>query len=269
MSRLKEIDIIEIFKKNFTTLPHVLIGIKSQTGINEDCGVIDLGFNEQVLVVTTDLISKKRHAPPSMSFKQIGMKSITVNVSDLAAMGARPLGLVMSLGFPDNMLEKEIDDLSLGMELQARKYDTCVFGGDVNRTDDLILAGTAIGITNKRNLMTRHKAKIGDIVVVTGNIGLAASGFAILQQKDKNLANQFPNSIKAALEPIAKIKFSLEIAKTTKISSIGDITDGLAWELHKIGAASKVGIEIIEELLPIHSESIEVNEKLIGKPFSE
>ena len=262
MSRLKEIDIIEIFKKNLSTKPHILIGIKSLTGINEDCGVIDLGFDGQVLVVTTDLISKKRHAPPSMSFKQVGMKSITVNVSDLAAMGARPLGLVMSIGFPDNILENQINDLSLGMEFQASKYDTCVFGGDVNRTDDLILAGTAIGITKKQHLMTRHQSKIGDIVAVTGSIGLAASGFAILQEKDDMLREKFPNSVKAALEPEAKIKFSLEIAKTRKISAIGDITDGLAWELHKIGAASNVGIEIKEEALPIHAESIEVAETL-------
>ncbi|NHI92850.1 MAG: thiamine-phosphate kinase [Candidatus Lokiarchaeota archaeon] len=262
MSSLKEIDIINIFKRNFSTLPHILIGIKSQTGINEDCGVIDLGLDDQVLVITTDLISKKRHAPFLMSYKQMGMKAITVNVSDLAAMGARPLGLVMSLGFPEKIYEQEIDELGQGMEIKAKKYDTCVFGGDVNRTDDLIIAGTAIGITNKRHLMTRHGAKVGDLVAVTGNIGLAASGFTILQENNEKLIKKFPNSVKAALEPDAKIKFSLDIAKTSKITAIGDITDGLAWELHKIGTASNVGIEIEEKSIPIHVESLEINNLL-------
>ncbi|MHA1799302.1 MAG: thiamine-phosphate kinase [Candidatus Helarchaeota archaeon] len=262
MTKLKEIDIIKIFKRNFTTLPHILIGIKSKTGINEDCGVIDLGFDEQVLVVTTDLISKKRHAPPTMTYKQFGMKSITVNISDLAAMGAKPLGMVISLGLPDDLDEKKIDQLSQGMQLQTKKYGTCVFGGDVNKTDDLIIAGTALGITRKEYLMTRHGARIGDLVVVTGNIGLAASGLALLQEGNKELIKKYPYSISAILEPEAKIEFSLEIAKTNKISAVGDITDGLAWELHKIGAASNVGIEIREGALPIHSETKKIAEEL-------
>ena len=262
MSGLNETDIIKIFKNSFSTLPHILIGIKSKTGINEDCGVIDLGFEDKVLVVTTDLIGMKTHAPPTMSYKQFGMKSITVNISDLAAMGAKPLGLVVSLGIPESMNEAEIKELSLGMEEQASLYETCVFGGDVNKADDLIIAGTAIGITTKGKLMTRQGANKGDLVVITGDLGLAASGLAILNNKRNDLIENYPKSIKAALEPEAKIKFSLKLAQSRAVTSIGDISDGLGKELTKLRSASNVGFDIEESLLPIHLELEKLSDEL-------
>jgi len=267
MSSLNETDIIKIFRNSFSTLPHILIGVKTKTGINEDCGVIDLGFEDKVLVVTTDLIGWKTHAPPTMSYKQFGMKAVTVNISDLAAMGAKPLGIVMGLGIPESMNETEIKELSLGMEEKASLHETCVFGGDVNKADDLILAGTAIGITTKEKLMTRQGANKGDLVVITGDLGLAASGLAILNNNRNDLIESYPKSIKTTLEPEAKLKFGLKLAQSRAVTSIGDISDGLGKELTKIRASSNVGFDIEESLLPIHSELEKISNELNLEKF--
>ena len=262
MSSLNETDIIKIFKNNFSTLPHILVGIKSKTGINEDCGVIDLGLDSKVLVVTTDLIGKKTHAPPTMTLKQFGMKSVTVNISDLAAVGAEPLGLVMSLGIPESFSEDDIKELSIGMEEAVSSHGTCVFGGDVNKADDLIIAGTAIGMTTKEKLMARQGANKGDLVVISGNLGLAASGFAILNNERNDLIESYPKSIKAALEPVAKLELGVKLAQSRAVTSIGDISDGLGKELNKIRAASNVGFDIEESSLPIHPELEKISEEL-------
>ena len=266
IGEIGEIGAIKIFESTFSTLPHILLGIKTPTGIYEDTGVIDLS-DGRVLIVTTDLIGRKTHMPPEMTPKQMGKKSIVVNISDLAAMGAKPLGLVMSLGIPSDLEEDYLREIAIGMHEAAIEYGTCVFGGDTNKTDDLILAGTAIGIMKKDNLMTRHSAKPGDIVAVTGFLGTAAAGLNILLKKLDIESEVKKKLINATLEPKAQIKISMELAKLKAVTACGDITDGLAWEIHKIAAASGCGIKIYEEKMPILKETKKIAEILKTSPL--
>jgi len=246
---LNEIKIIEIFRRNFGTRPHIFMGIKNPTGINEDAGVIRLG-DKKLLVVTTDLIGKKTHCPPGMTPFQMGRKAVIVNISDLAAMGAEPLGLVFSVGLPKEISISDLDEIAKGMNFAAEKHNTCIFGGDVNRTDDIILAGTAIGITKEDSILLRCNAKEEDIVAVTGWIGGAALGLYCL----KNQIELDHTLLKGILEPEARLSESLILTKLKAITSAGDITDGLAMELHKIGEASDKGFIIYEKQIPIKDE---------------
>ena len=257
IDELGEIGIIKIFQAEFSSLPHILIGLNTPTGIYEDTGVIDLS-DGRVLIITTDLIGKKTHVPPEMTPRQIGKKAVVVNISDLAAMGASPLGLVMSIGIPIDFEEDSLKEIAIGMNQAAEEYGTCIFGGDTNKTDDLILAGTAIGITKKEELMTRHSAKPDDIVAVTGFLGSAAAGLQILLRKLNVEPIVKAKLINYVLEPKAQLKIAMKLAKTRAITASGDITDGLAWELHKIAAASGCGIEIEEKKIPILDETNKV-----------
>jgi len=248
---LSEIGIIEIFRKYFKTLPHVYIGVANPKGLQEDAGALRLG-NKKLLVVTTDLIGKKTHVPPTMSLFQMGRKAVIVNISDLAAMGAKPMGLVFSIGLPKNISSKEVEEIAKGMNAGAEEYDTCIFGGDTNQTDDIILAGTAIGLTNEDEILLRSGAKENDIIAVTGWIGGAALGLYLLKNKIKAEDKIF----KDVLEPEARLREALELSKLGAITSAGDITDGLALELHKMGEASEKGVIIQEAQLPIKEDII-------------
>lgn len=254
---LGENEIIKIFQSEFSSLPHILLGIKTPTGIYEDNGVIDLS-DGRVLVVKTDLIGRKTHMPAEMTPLQMGRKSVVVNISDLAAGGAKPLGMVISIGIPFDLEEDFIKQIAMGMEQASKEYGSCIFGGDTNMADDLILAGTAIGIAQKDELMTRHSATPGDIVAVTGFLGSAAAGLQILLQNLTVEPVIKAKLTKYTLEPKAQLNIGLKIAKTKAITASGDITDGLAWELHKIATASDVGIEIQEIKLPILEETKKV-----------
>ncbi|MFX0133566.1 MAG: thiamine-phosphate kinase [Candidatus Hodarchaeota archaeon] len=260
IGELGEIGIIKIFQDEFSSLPHILLGLKTPTGIYEDTGVIDLS-NDKVLIVTTDLIGKKTHMPPEMTHRQMGRKSVIVNISDLAAMGAKPLGLVMSIGLPSDLDAEDLKEIAIGMNEAAEEYETCVFGGDTNMADDVILAGTAIGIIKKEELLTRHSAKSGDIVAVTGYIGSSATGLQILIRNLAVSPEIKKKLTKYTLEPKAQLKIANQLSKIKGITASGDITDGLAWELHKIAAASGCGIEIEENKLPILEETKKVSKE--------
>ncbi|NVM02743.1 MAG: thiamine-phosphate kinase [Candidatus Helarchaeota archaeon] len=260
IGELGEIGIIKIFQDEFSSLPHILLGLKTPTGIYEDTGVIDL-TDGKVLIVTTDLIGRKTHMPPEMTPRQMGRKSVIVNISDLAAMGAKPLGLVMSIGLPSDLGVEDLKEIAIGMNLAAEEYDTCIFGGDTNMTDDVILAGTAIGIINKEELLTRHSAKPDDVVAVTGYLGSSAAGLQILMRNFAVSTEIKKKLTKYTLEPKAQLKIAMELSKIKGITASGDITDGLAWELHKIAAASGCGIKIEENKLPILEETKKVSKE--------
>lgn len=250
---LSEIKIIEIFRKHFKSQPHIFMGVANPMGIHEDAGAIDLG-DKRLLVVTTDLIGKKTHAPPGMTLFQMGRKAVIVNVSDLAAMGAEPLGLVFSIGLPKDISSADIDEIARGMSSAAEEYDTCVFGGDTNQTEDIILAGTAVGITNEDYILLRNGARENDIIAVTGWIGEAALGLYLLKNQLKLEGALYQR----VLEPRARLSEALALRKLGAITSAGDITDGLALELHKIGEASNKGVIIEQEQLPIRKEVTEI-----------
>lgn len=257
VEEIREIKIIEIFRKYFETQPQIYIGVASPTGINEDAGAIRLG-NNKLLVVTTDLIGQKTHVPVGMSLEQMGRKAVIVNLSDLAAMGAKPLGLVFSVAFPKHIRIQDIEEIAKGMSAAAKAYDTCVFGGDVNKSADIILAGTAIGLVDEDCIWLRSGAKVGDIVAVTGWIGTAALGLSMLEQQ-KEIEEEI---LQKVLLPQARLREALALVKLKAITSAGDITDGLALELHKIAEASKVGIIIKEEQLPILEKVKSIGEDL-------
>lgn len=246
---LSEIKIIEIFRKHLETQPHIYMGVKTPSGIYEDAGVIRLD-NGKLLVVTTDLIGRKTHVPEGMSFFQMGSKAVVVNISDLAAMGAEPLGLVFSVGMPKEIQSDDIEEIARGMNFAAKNYGTCVFGGDMNKTDDIILAGTAIGLSSEDRIFLRNGAKENDIVAVTDWIGGAAVGLKAL----KNHLSIEKALLERIMEPQARLKEALELNKLKAITAAGDITDGLAFELHKICEASKKGVIIEEEKLPIRED---------------
>ncbi|MHA1229113.1 MAG: thiamine-phosphate kinase [Candidatus Helarchaeota archaeon] len=266
ISDIGESGIIEIFRKNFIMTSNIVMGVNTEKGVYNDAGVIKLD-ETNLLIVTTDMIGLKTHIPDIASPEQVGKKAITVNISDLAAMGAKPIGVVMSVGVPAFINISYLEKVAVGMGEAAKKYDTCVFGGDVNKTDDLILAGTALGITTEDKLFTRNNAEVGDIVCVTGPLGDSAAAYYAWKNQLELPLDVKKRLFPRFLEPEARIKESLKLRDLHIVSSCGDISDGLGWELYKTGQASGVGFLIYEENIPINKELFYVANKLEIDPM--
>lgn len=201
------------------------------------------------LISTTDMLIQSRHFPENMSYFDMGFKAVTVNVSDLAAMGAQPLGFLLALALPKNLELDSFKQMIDGVLRACDYYDIPLIGGDTNEASEIIITGTALGLADKP-LMKDTYSK-GDLIAITGNIGHAALGFEI---------DSFDNIYtKKALKPEARIKEGLILKDFA--TSATDITDGLASELYTI-KKDDYGFMIYEEMLNISEEYKELANKL-------
>ncbi len=212
----------------------------------DDCAVLDIG-GKDYLLVTTDMLHRKTDFPFQMTGWQIGWMSVAVNLSDLASKGAKPLGVLMAMGIPPDAELDFIEEIIKGMDECASKYGTQITGGDTDSHDELTMAGTALGLIKKELLIRRSGAKEGDLVCVTGHLGTAGAALLALSKK----IQVSEEILKALFEPMPRINEGMALAESRAVSSMMDISDGLALSLHDMSKASGVGFKIYESKLPV------------------
>ncbi len=214
-----------------------------------------LKFGDEFLILTTDMLYEKTHILPKISREQIGKLIVTVNFSDIAAMGAKPLAFLLSYGSPDIEF-RDFEIMMHSVNNQCKKYNAKFAGGDTNYMDILTLSGAAIGKTKKPIL--RSGARIGDIIAVTGDLGSAGLGTEILL---KNLPISVNNpAVKKALEPEPRVNEGLLLGNYA--TSMTDISDSLSVGLYDIAVSSGVGIAIEIDKIPITENAIETAKKM-------
>ena len=198
-------------------------------------------FNNTNLISTCDMLIQSRHFPENMSYYDMGFKAVTVNVSDLAAMGAEPLGFLLAIALPKDLDIDSFKEILEGVLKACDYYEIPLIGGDTNESSEIIITGTALGLTEKPIMKDTYQK--GDLIAVTGDIGLAALGFEL-----GDLDNIYS---KHALKPKAKIKEGIILKDFA--TSATDITDGLASELYEI-KKDNYGFMIYEEMFGISDE---------------
>ena len=198
-------------------------------------------FNNTNLISTCDMLIQSRHFPENMSYYDMGFKAVTVNVSDLAAMGAEPLGFLLAIALPKDLDIDSFKEILEGVLKACDYYEIPLIGGDTNESSEIIITGTALGLTDKPIMKDTYQK--GDLIAVTGDIGLAALGFEL-----SDLDNIYS---KHALKPKAKIKEGIILKDFA--TSATDITDGLASELYEI-KKDNYGFMIYEEMFGISDE---------------
>ncbi|RPF52872.1 thiamine-monophosphate kinase [Methanobrevibacter gottschalkii] len=215
--------------------------IANSKKITPDDAAITPFYNSN-LISTCDMLIQSRHFPKNMSYYDMGFKSVTVNVSDLAAMGAKPLGFLLSMAIPKNLEVDNFKEIVGGVLKACDYYSIPLIGGDTNEASEIIISGTALGLCD--NPLMKNNYKKDDLIAITGDIGLAALGFEI-----DDLDSIY---VKHALRPKARINEG-QILKKYGATSATDITDGLASELYEI-KKDGFGFMIHEELLGITDE---------------
>lgn len=247
-------------------------------GIGDDAAVIEAG--DHVKVVTTDLLLEGIHFDLSYApLPHIGFKAVAVNISDIAAMNAIPKQITVSIALSNRFSVEAVDALYAGINAAAEHYGVDVIGGDTTASrSGLVISVTAIGECKKELLSFRSGAKINDIICVTGDLGGALVGLQILErEKQVYLANP---DMKPELEPYSyvtgrqlKPEARMDIIHELKElgivpSSMMDISDGLASELFHICKASKTGVTIYEDKLPIDKQTYDTAVELNLDPIT-
>ena len=230
-------------------------------GIGDDAAVLDTGGDE-LLVATCDAQVEDIHFRlRSLSSYNLGRRALAVNLSDLAAMGARPRFALVSLLLPPTLEVAVIDGIYAGLQAEATHFHLAIVGGNIARNAErLIIDITVLGTGERGKLLRRDQARPGEVVMVTGSLGMAAAG--VLLAEDEQLAARVPAGIFAAVRsaqnvPTPRVAAGQWLAEHGITTAI-DISDGLAADLAHVCTASHVGVQLEADALPVVPEVITV-----------
>ncbi|TDR31967.1 thiamine-phosphate kinase [Hydromonas duriensis] len=249
----------QIIQSYFTHLSR-----RADLGVGDDAALFRVSPNCQC-VVTSDMLVAGRHFFPDVDARTLGHKALAVNVSDLAAMGAEPLGFTLSLALP-SVDEAWLADFSGGLLALATSFNCDLMGGDTTRSgsgaglgglDGLVINITAFGQVPAGAAIRRDGARVGDDIWVSGTLGDAALALALLQRQraGESLPEQDSTTLaqlRSRLEmPTARVELGLALRGVA--SSMLDVSDGLAGDVRHILRASNVSAEIDCDALPLSS----------------
>jgi thiamine-monophosphate kinase len=227
-----------------------------KVGIGDDCAVIPKDAQTD-LVITADLLVEDvdfRLAWTKPEF--LGHKALAVSLSDVAAMGAKPVWAMLSIGIPEKIWKTDfVDEFYQGWFRLAKKFDVELIGGDVSRTPDKIVIDSIVaGETKKSKAVLRSGAKPGDFVFVTGNLGGAAAGLKLLErgERDEKSSKTFlPKLISRQLKPNPRAEIGRLLGAKNLATAMIDLSDGLSSDLTHLCRASKIGARIFAEKIPV------------------
>jgi thiamine-monophosphate kinase len=223
--------------------------------VGDDAAV--LAFAGENLVVTTDVLVDRVHfSDRTTSAQDVGWRSATANLSDLAAMGAMPLGITVGLGLPPDTKVQWVEDLYRGLNACLERYDTGIVGGDIYRSTVRTVAVTAFGQVESAAVIRRNAAVPGAAIVATGDHGKSKAGLELLLDtnlvKDLNLLHR-QELIRAHQRPVPRLDVVPMLTKLQPEFIAGmDSSDGLLDAISQICRASGVGARINRSAISIH-----------------
>lgn len=231
--------------------------LKSRYGlskIGDDAAVLPKDLKTD-LVISTDMLVEDIDFRIEWSKPEfIGHKSLAVSLSDIAAMGAKPVFSMVSIGVPEKIWKTDfVDEFYDGYIKLAERYKVELIGGDISKTPDkLVVDSIVLGEVSKGKAILRSTAKAGDLIFVSGKLGGANAGLKLLENgvgyDDSQKAWQSTLLLKQ-LQPLPFYD-STEFIKFA--SSMIDLSDGLSSDLMHICKASNVGAKIYADKIPIH-----------------
>ncbi|SDE30895.1 thiamine-monophosphate kinase [Paenibacillus sp. UNCCL117] len=234
-----------------------------EVGIGDDAAVVHVNPGIQ-WVLTCDTMTEEIHFKPiTMRDADIGFKAMGSAVSDIAAMGGRPRFALVALCLPKDSDVERVRRIYDGLYDCADRYGIAIVGGDTTSSaGGITISVTVIGEVKTGRALLRSSARPGDAVFVTGFLGRSAAGLEwLLRQNTPSVqwGANFPPDIYAKLvaahcRPLPQIEAGLALSQSGMCHALNDVSDGLSSEAWEIAEASGVGIDLIEEQIPIADE---------------
>ena len=231
-----ELEALARTTKHFKQVDSTLVGP------GDDAAVISV--SDSRFVVTTDSMVEGRDFRQDYSSGfDIGYKAVSTNLADVAAMGAKPIALVVTLMVTPTTKISWLEDFAKGLQasLDDLSPSAGIVGGDLALADQIVISVTAHGDLEGREPVLRSGARIGDELAVAGTLGKAACGLALLEHPDKSLAVSYPEFVSVQQRPTPPIQLAIAAHEAT---SMLDISDSLAMDANRLAKASGVSIRI-------------------------
>jgi thiamine-monophosphate kinase len=226
-------------------------------GIGDDCAIFTPHPGIDILVTCDSVLEGRHYLPQYISPFDLGRRCMALNISDIGAMGGRPLYAFISLGMKPESPVTDVEDMYLGFLRELRPFDARIVGGNITRSSHTpFIDITLIGEIEKGKSVRRSTARAGDVILVTGYPGQSAGGLdLLLDLKAPDDLTDHP-LVKAYTLPSHRAKEGAAVAATGLATSMIDTSDGLLGDLGHICTESRVGALIFEEKLPI-SDALE------------
>lgn len=224
----------------FGSLPH-----HGFEPIGDDCTVLSMG--DEALVMTTDMLIEDVHFLRfASSAEEVGHKSLMVNISDVAAMGAKPVATLLSIALPESAQGEWAERFMRGYHEASQLEGVALVGGDTTASKDKIAINVvAIGRAPMKNIKRRSEAKVGDVVAVTGKLGISSKGLVDIMFGDLNTAAAKHHRLGQA-----RTAEGAWLGARSEVHAMMDISDGIASDIKHIMELSKVGAEIHIDKIP-------------------
>jgi thiamine-monophosphate kinase len=222
-------------------------------GIGDDAAVVAPARNRQAVLTTDAQVDGVHFDRAFSSPAEIGARAVVVNVSDLAAMGATPKWLLLSLVLPPTVTVADVEALAGGVAEAAARYGATVIGGNVTSTSGpLVVDVTAVGDVAPRRVLTRSGGQPGDGLYVSGTIGGAAAGLEMLRDGTSGSGDTGQATCIARYRtPAARVRLGRAMGQAKAARAAMDLSDGLADAAAQMAEASGCGVEIDGGALPI------------------
>jgi thiamine-monophosphate kinase len=217
-----------------------------RVGPGDDAAVLDVPG--PVVVSTDTLVEGYDFRREWSTARQVGIKTAAQNLADVAAMGARPLALLVSLAAPGDLPSRWAGDLAEGLDEECRRAGACVVGGDLSQATEIVITGSAVGVLSGPPVL-RSGARPGDVVALAGDTGASAAGLALLDAGVPTAGDSvLAELVRAHLAPRPPYPAGPTAAAAGAHAMI-DTSDGLLRDAGRIAASSRVSIDLDPQAL--------------------
>jgi thiamine-monophosphate kinase len=222
----------------------------------------------EILVTCDSMVEGRHYLPGKMNPMEIGRRAMTMNMSDIGAMGGVPRYALISLGLKEDTPVLDIEDMYRGFLDVLRDFEASIVGGNLTKVDGAeFIDITLIGETERGKVIRRDKATEGDAIVVTGYPGHSAAGMELLLKEDSDESITDHPLVQAYKRPTHRAREGKAIADSGLASAMIDTSDGFAGDLGHICEGSGLGATLYVDKLPLSESLRKISDRLRKDPY--
>jgi len=263
LSGAGELSLLEIIRKKFRKNARGLV-----VGIGDDCAVVNPEARDMLL--TTDMMVEGVHFDLSWTNPyQLGFKLVSVNVSDIYAMGGSPSLLLLNFAAPKDTDMDFFLSFFEGVRYALKRYKVALAGGDISSSYKVVVSASVTGYADKTIL--RSGARPGDLIYVSGTLGDSACGLRILKKKKRERKKDGPDERNVAAAGLINKHLMPHAVRPDRFvnhaTAMIDISDGLVIDLSRVCRESRVGATIYSDRIPLSPDLVKVSSYLKADPL--
>lgn len=243
-------------------------GIRSERvtlGIGDDTASFLPRPGYEVLVTCDAIVEGRHYLSKHISPFDLGRRAMTVNISDIGAMGGRPVYALVSLGLKAEMAVHDVEELYRGFLAELNPFNAAIIGGNLTKSGNgMFIDITLLGEVEQGKGVRRSGARPGDVILVTGYPGQSAAGLQLLLHDTDNLDLPDHPLVRVYNTPSHRARLGEAIAQTGCATAMIDTSDGFLGDLGHICVESKVGAELFQEKIPV-SQVLREAARVLGR----